>query len=89
MKAVVRELTAVVGGSGNGNGGALAKSSHPIELNQDGHVTAYSSGTGGKKSLTPSIKREGNKGGASGWPKKREVRPKQVILLGKGDFEEF
>jgi hypothetical protein len=86
MKAFVRELVALVGGS-DGSGEMSAKGllphrkSHPVEVS--GEVP----GNGGKKVLHGPDKK-GKKEGAA-VRKAKAVKPEQVIPMEEGDFKEF
>jgi methyl-accepting chemotaxis protein len=88
MKAFVRELVAVVGTRGNGDGVVSAKGSRHSEVSR-GEMEAlnHPSKVGIRKVLPAPAKKEKEMKGV--FHKAKEVRPEQVIPMGEAEFKEF
>jgi methyl-accepting chemotaxis protein len=89
MKGVVQDLSAMVGGSRNGNGVVAFEKDQNIGISNSHSTSAGPSpGNGGRKTVTASGKRD-KKAERVALQRNKEVKPEQVIPMGEGDFKEF
>jgi hypothetical protein len=86
----LRELVALVGGSGNVNGALSAKALRRVGAHSEpGPGVAHSPDPGTRKALPAPVRKGSRKGKEGAIHEPQKTRPDQVIPLEEGNFKEF
>ena len=90
LKGFVKELAAVLNGTGNGNGNGFVSQNRSLHLGENNALLAPSKISFGKGNLKAPIasSSKAKKNGVTAGSKQREIRPEQIIPL-EDDFKEF